>query len=131
MPEEEKVHPMVQTFPATTRKVMEYYLSDASSEEKEMVSKAVQGASKIITTTKKADQPKAKKAKVLGMPTSDEVATALYSVLSECPATKVNGKPDDKGYTKTVIEGQFDLNEVARKLLSLGKRQVSSKPDWL
>lgn len=131
MSESDNVRPVVQAFPGTTQRVMEFYQSDASAEEKEMVTKVIQGAAKIIATNKKGDQPKARKAKLFGLPSPEEIAAALYTVLSESPAARVDGNPSEAGYKGTRIEGRFDLNELAQKLLSLGKRQTLSETGWL
>ncbi len=106
-------------FPKITKQALEYYQKGASDEEKKIVATAIRKAAKTIKKSLRGGegekQPKQKKGR-LGLPTPEQLAAGLYKVLAQNEGAKVSGDPQNGEHTQ--IRGQFDLTEVARKLLS-------------
>ena len=110
-------------FPRVTKQALEYYQKGASEEEKKIVANTIREAAKTIKKDARGGQQgdKGKKKKKKGRqqpsPSPEQLAAGLYKVLSETGTAKVNGDPQSGEQTQ--IQGQVDLNDVARRLLSL------------
>ena len=107
-------------FPRVTKQALEFYQKGASEEEKKVVADTIREAAKTIKKDLRGGQQggKGKKNKKgRRQPSPEQLAAGLYKVLSETGTAKVHGDP--KSGEQTQIQGQVDLNEVARKLLSL------------
>ena len=107
-------------FPRITKRAVEYYQKGASEEEKKIVANAIRKAAKTIKKEQRAKQAdgKDKPAKKGRQQVSaEQLAAGLYKVLSESGTAKVTGNPSSGAQTD--IQGPVDLNEVARKLMSL------------
>ena len=106
----------VKKYPEATTQALEYYRTKASEEEKKILFDTIRKAAKSL---KKDDggEKKDKKKKFKGFtpPAPEAVAAALYGVLSQGGGT-VDGHPRQGNPTR--IDGRFDLNEVARKLMA-------------
>jgi ADP-ribosylglycohydrolase len=112
-----------QTFPETTKQVVDYYKTKASDEEKKAIAQAIRQAARTVKQDMRGDEGKKKRKKERkgqeqgqGQASPEAVAAALYGILAQDKEAVVRGDPS-KGETR--IRGAFDLNEVARKLLSL------------
>jgi|AGTN01.1.fsa_nt_gi hypothetical protein len=107
-------------FSRVTKKALEFYQKGASEEEKKIVANAIRKAAKAIKKQQRAgqengkDKPEKKGRQQAG---AEQLAAGLYKVLSESGTAKVTGNPSSGAQTE--IQGAVDLNEAARKLLSL------------
>ena len=104
----------VKKYPEATTQALEYYRTKASEEEKKILFNTIRKAARSL---KKDDggEKKDKKKKLKGFTSPEAVAAALYGVLSQGGGT-VDGHPRQGNPTR--IDGRFDLNEVARKLMA-------------
>jgi hypothetical protein len=119
---------LVTNFPETMKQVLQYYQTKATDEEKktiiQAVKQAVRALKKDIRASKGEEQAKQQKKRAFQQPEPEAVAAALYSVLSQEPDAKVAGNP--AAGEQTQIRGQFDLNDVARKLLSFARYPINA-----
>jgi hypothetical protein len=109
-------------FPSVTKQALDFYKQGASEDEKKAVATTILKAAKKIKKEARAN-PENKKDRKKGrqQPNPEQLAAGLYKVLSETGSIKVSGDP--AGGAQTRLQGQVDLNEVARKLLSLDPRR--------
>jgi len=108
-------------FPTVTRQALEYYQRAASEEEKKILADTIRDAAKTIKKDLRGGEPgekdKKKKKKGREQASPEQLAAGLYKILSESGTAKVNGNP--RIGERTQIQGQVDLNELARRLLAL------------
>lgn len=106
----------VKKYPEATNQVLEYYKTKASDAEKKVLLDTIRKAAKSLKQEGR-DGKKNKKKKGRGFtpPAPEAIAAALYGVLSEGGGT-VDGDPSQGNRTR--IDGRFDLNDVARKLMA-------------
>ena len=113
----------VQKFAETTKQVLDYYKTKANDEEKKAIAQAVRQASRTIKQDMRGGddeeqgEKKKKKKGQAGQPSPEIVAAALYGIPKQDKEAVVRGDPRDGDDTR--IRGDFNLNEVARRLLSL------------
>lgn len=104
-------------FTAASNRAVKYYLEKATALDKQLIAGTIRSAARAI---RKAEPPKAKATideKRTSAPISPEViAKALFQALEANTAGKVKGDPS--AAKRTEIRGFWDLNEVARILLS-------------
>jgi hypothetical protein len=110
------------SFPGVVQQALEFHEKSTSVEEKKPVADAIRKAAKVIKKRgqggENGEEGKEKKKKKGKLPSPEQIAIGLYRALSDNGEGKVSGDPR-KGEV-TQIRGQFDLTEVARKLLSFG-----------
>jgi hypothetical protein len=117
------VRAAAQKFPETTKQVVDFYMTTANDDEKRVIAQAVRQANRTIKQETRGDagddgeEQGKKKKKKKGQPSPEDLAAALYGILGQDEEAVVRGDPRDGDETR--IRGQFDLNEVARKLLAL------------
>lgn len=110
----------VAKFARATKSAITFYENGASEEDRQRVAKAIRKAARRIKKAERNIQEggqdeQAKLARQQA--TAEKLAAGLYKVLSESGSVKVKGNPASGASTR--IQGPVDLNEVARRLLSL------------
>jgi hypothetical protein len=108
-------------FPETTRSVISYYKAGASLVEKRLIERAIRQAARTLRKGKRAkSSPEEAKVNQPKPPSSEPsahlVAAALFRVLAQNPSCKVSGDP--RTGAKTSLQGEWDLYEVAGKLMA-------------
>ncbi|CAN5131854.1 hypothetical protein BH10PSE6_BH10PSE6_58310 [soil metagenome] len=109
----------VKKYPEATNQVLEYYKTKANDEEKKILLDTIRKAAKSLKQEgrgDKGDKKDKKKGRGFIPPTPEAIAAALYGVLSEGAGGTVDGDPSQGNRTR--IDGRFDLNDVARKLMA-------------
>lgn len=108
-------------YPETTTQVLAYYKTTASEGEKKVLYDTIRKAAKTLKQEGRDDKDskkdKKKKGRGLTPPSPEAVAAALYGALSRVAGGTVDGDPG-QGHRTTRIDGRFDLNDVARKLIA-------------
>jgi len=105
----------VKKYPEATTQALEYYRTKASEEEKKILFDTIRKAARSLRKEGAGEQKEKKKNRGFTPPAPEAVAAALYGVLSQGGGT-VDGHPRQGNPTR--IDGRFDLNEVARKLMA-------------
>lgn len=105
-------------FPRVTKQALDFYKQGASEDEKKALATTILKAAKKIKKDARANQENKKGRQ---QPSAERLAAGLYKVLSGVESVKVSGDPANGAPTK--LQGQVDLNEVARKLLALDTRR--------
>ena len=109
----------VLQFPPASRKALKFYMTKASDADKQLIGHAVRAAARALRKAMPATAGAAssKPSTFSRAPVTPEaLAFALYEALGESGGGKVQGEPH-RG-RKTEIRGHWDLNAVARALLS-------------
>lgn len=106
----------VKTYPEATKQALEYYRTGANEAEKKILFDTIRKAAKSLKKEGGGDKKDKKKDRGHGVPEPDAVAAALFRALSRAGGGTVEGDPGQGNRTR--IEGRFDLNEVARKLMA-------------
>jgi hypothetical protein len=107
----------VKKYPEATNQVLEYYKTKASEEEKKVLRGTIRKAAKSLKQEgRDGKKDKKKKGKGFTPPAPEAIAAALYGVLSAGAGGTVEGDPRQGNRTR--INGRFDLNDVARKLMA-------------
>ena len=105
----------VKKYPEATTQALEYYRTKASEEEKKILFDTIRKAARSLRKEGAGEKKDKKKNRGFTPPAPEAVAAALYGVLSQGGGT-VDGHPRQGNPTR--IDGRFDLNEVARKLMA-------------
>lgn len=119
MPDEKPPFNM-RKFARTTKRALEFYENGASEEEKQGVAKTIRKAARHIKKAGRSAQEVSEDEQLKmarQQASAKRLAAGLYKALSESGKAKVLGDPT-RGVS-TRIQGPVDLNEVARRLLSL------------
>lgn len=112
-------------YPTATRSVMTYYAEKANDLDKQLIGGALRGAFRTLRKltprepNEATDRPKAAaEQKPSASISPEQLAAELHKVLESCASktSKIKGIPGNA--KKTEIRGFWDLNEVARRLLS-------------
>ncbi len=118
MPEQPRFN--VAKFARATKSAVAFYENGASEEEKQRVARTIRKAARHIKKvglsaqeSEQAEQMKAARQQA----SADRLAAGLYKVLSESGTAKVKGDPASGASTR--IQGPVNLNDVARRLISL------------
>lgn len=113
-------------FPRVTQQALDFYKRGASDEEKKTLATTILKAAKKIKKDARENAEGKKDKKRRQQPSAEQLAAGLYKILSETETASVSGDPASGGPTK--LQGQVDLNEVARKLLALDTSQRPEGP---
>lgn len=107
----------VAKFARTTKRALAFYEQGASQEDKQSVAKTIRKAARRIKKAARDDGQDEQVKMARQQVNAERLAAGLYKVLSESGRLKMKGDPSSGESTR--MQGQVDLNEVARKLLSL------------
>jgi hypothetical protein len=117
---------VVKNLPETMRRVLDYWRTKAKDREKKTVASTIMKAARSIKQEmrsakgdkqgKKAKAAAAAAAAAAAQSTPEEVAAALYDILAENKEARVTGDPRQGEQTR--INGTFDLNAIAREMMS-------------
>ena len=114
----------VLRFPVSARRAARFYVSTTSDVDKQLIGAAARRAARIVkkNTPRPSDDAKTTNQAVPQAAPSpagwspEMVAQALFKALSTNSSGKVKGEPSSG--KRTEIRGFWDLNDVARRLLS-------------